>query len=75
MSEYVCNTCGASAYYDGRCGDGPVLTCNCRNRGRTVNEGNRGSYRDTDARAVPSDDQSGSGMTDAEREYWENDRR
>jgi hypothetical protein len=21
--------CGASAYYDGRCGDGPILMCGC----------------------------------------------
>lgn len=29
MSRYHCSHCGASAYYDGRCGDGPVLTCGC----------------------------------------------
>ncbi len=29
MSDYECSTCGSSAYYDGRCGDGPILMCNC----------------------------------------------
>jgi hypothetical protein len=27
--DYVCSTCGASAYYDGRMGDGPILMCGC----------------------------------------------
>lgn len=29
MSQYKCNLCGAGAYYDGRCGDGPILMCGC----------------------------------------------
>lgn len=33
MSEYVCSRCGASCYYDGRCGDGPILTCGCDSEG------------------------------------------
>ena len=28
-SKYVCSTCGQQCYYDGRCGDGPITTCNC----------------------------------------------
>lgn len=27
--SYVCSVCGAAAAYDGRCGDGPYLTCEC----------------------------------------------
>jgi hypothetical protein len=57
MSNYVCSKCGAAAYYDGRCGDGPVLICECRNRGRWINDG-RGGYRDNDAQPVESDTQS-----------------
>lgn len=26
---FRCNKCGATAYYDGRCGDGPILMCGC----------------------------------------------
>ena len=29
MSTYVCSLCGAGAYHDGRCGDGPILMCGC----------------------------------------------
>jgi hypothetical protein len=35
MSNYVCSYCGAAAYYDGRCGDGPVLMCGCDKRRRS----------------------------------------
>jgi hypothetical protein len=45
MSNYVCSSCGAAAYYDGRCGDGPVLMCGCDKRGRRwVNDGRGGYY-------------------------------
>jgi hypothetical protein len=27
MTNFVCSYCGAEAYYDGRCGDGPILVC------------------------------------------------
>lgn len=27
MTTYVCSACGKEAYYDGRCGDGPILMC------------------------------------------------
>jgi hypothetical protein len=53
MNNYVCSNCGASCYYDGRCGDGPVLQCDCRNRGRWVDEGSRGGYFQTDNNARP----------------------
>jgi len=43
MSEWVCSVCGEAAYYDGRCGDGPVLVCGC-DKGEWVDEGNRGGY-------------------------------
>lgn len=58
MSDYVCSNCGAAAYYDGRCGDGPVLLCGCDERGgRWVNDG-RGGYHTNplDAKAVESSD-------------------
>lgn len=31
--RYVCSQCGVECIYDGRCGDGPVLVCDCRNIG------------------------------------------
>lgn len=43
MSNYVCSVCGAAAYYDGRCGDGPVLLCKC-DEGQWVNDGRGGYY-------------------------------
>ncbi len=54
MSDYVCSNCGAAAYYDGRCGDGPVLTCGCDKRGRRrVDEGSRGSWYTNPSGAQP----------------------
>lgn len=52
MDSYVCSRCGAGAYYDGRCGDGPVLMCGC-DQGRWIDDG-RGGYYDnpTGASAV-----------------------
>jgi hypothetical protein len=45
MSSYCCSNCGAAAYYDGRCGDGPILMCGCDKRGRRwVNDGRGGYY-------------------------------
>lgn len=43
MDQYICSVCGAPAYYDGRCGDGPVLICGC-DQGEWVDEGSRGGY-------------------------------
>ena len=69
MSNYVCSHCGAAAYYDGRCGDGPVLMCGC-DKGRWINDG-RGGYYDNprNAQAVESEGSSDWDHT------WDNDRR
>lgn len=37
---WSCSQCGTGCYYDGRCGDGPVLTCDC-------NKGTEGWYMDS----------------------------
>lgn len=42
--SYVCSNCGAPAYNDGRCGDGPVLICNCVKKGKFINDGRGGYY-------------------------------
>lgn len=70
MSNYVCSNCGEAAYYDGRCGDGPVLTCNCVKRGRWINDG-RGGYMvyRNDPKAVDSE------YYESWDNPWENDRR
>jgi hypothetical protein len=49
---YVCSVCGESAYYDGRCGDGPILTCECDQSGRWVEDG-RGGYYENSKNAQP----------------------
>lgn len=60
MSQYSCSVCGAEAYYDGRCGDGPVLTCGCNRRGRRyVDEGSRGGYYTNPSRAEPVEEYEG----------------
>jgi hypothetical protein len=70
MSNYVCSHCGAAAYYDGRCGDGPVLMCGC-DKGRWVNDGRGGYYTNPrNAQAVESENYS-----DPDYDAWENDRR
>ncbi len=33
LHNYVCSQCGAAASYDGRCGDGPYLTCGHESKG------------------------------------------
>lgn len=54
QSEWSCSHCGAAAYFDGRCGDGPVLLCNC-DKGEWVDEGSRGGYYyPTGAKAIKS---------------------
>lgn len=50
MSRYVCSYCGAEAYYDGRCGDGPVLVCGHESTG----DWDQGTYRE--GRGKPVDD-------------------
>ena len=56
MSDYVCSECGAAAYYDGRCGDGPILMCGCDQRGQAVEDSRGGSvdvyYPEATAKAV-----------------------
>lgn len=42
MEEYVCSQCGKPAYYDGRCGDGPILMCNCAKKGPYYYDGRCG---------------------------------
>lgn len=72
MSNYVCSNCGAQAYYDGRCGDGPILMCGCDKRGRRwVNDG-RGGYYTNPSGAEPVEGESYQGDHDP---YWDNDRR
>ncbi len=51
MENYVCSVCGAAAYYDGRCGDGPILMCGC-DKGQWINDG-RGGYFDNPRNAQP----------------------
>lgn len=72
MSSYSCSNCGASAYYDGRCGDGPILMCGCDKRGaRWINDGRGGYYTNpSGAEPVPSDNNPA-----AHDPYWDNDRR
>ena len=57
MSNYSCSICGKEAYYDGRCGDGPILMCGCDKRGqRWVNDGRGGYYTNpSGAEPVQSD--------------------
>jgi hypothetical protein len=51
---YVCSACGAAAYYDGRCGDGPILMCGCDKRGgRWVNDSHGGGYHTNPSGARP----------------------
>ena len=43
--NYICSNCGAPAHFDGRCGDGPVLVCECRNLGKQVDDGRGGWWQ------------------------------
>lgn len=53
MSNYSCSNCGAAAYYDGRCGDGPVLVCGCDKRGRRWVPDRGGGYYTNPSGAEP----------------------
>lgn len=53
MSSYMCSNCGAAAYYDGRCGDGPVLVCGCDKRGRRWVADRCGGYYTNPTNARP----------------------
>lgn len=44
MENYVCSNCGYACYYDGRCGDGPVLNCACTKQARWIDDGRGGYY-------------------------------
>ncbi len=48
---WICSVCGEEAYYDGRCGDGPVLLCDC-DKGTWIDDG-RGGYYDNPTGAKP----------------------
>jgi hypothetical protein len=50
-NDYVCRHCGKPAYYDGRMGDGPILTCGC-DKGQWINDG-RGGFYDNPTGAKP----------------------
>ncbi len=56
VQRYVCGECGAPAYYDGRCGDGPVLTCGCDQEGVEYYDGRCGDgpYIVSHAKPVPA---------------------
>jgi len=70
MSSYVCSNCGAAAYYDGRCGDGPVLMCGCDKRGRRkVNEGSRGVWYTNPSGAHPVEGDTYQGDYDDDFNY------
>jgi hypothetical protein len=45
MATYACNECGALAYFDGRCGDGPVLLCGCDRKGPVAYDSRIGGGR------------------------------
>jgi hypothetical protein len=53
--SYCCSVCGAAAFHDGRCGDGPVLVCGC-DSGPWVND-RLGGYQSnpTGAQAIKDD--------------------
>ena len=40
--RYKCSQCGADTYYDGRCGDPPILICGCDEIGPTYYDGRCG---------------------------------
>ncbi len=72
MSNYVCSHCGAEAYYDGRCGDGPVLMCGCDKRGRRWVDDGRGGYYTNPSGAAPVEGES---YDNPDYDTWANDRR
>lgn len=54
--RYVCSHCGSGAYYDGRCGDGPVLVCGCDRKRRVTDRFGTAYIPTTDAKPIPEDD-------------------
>ena len=67
MYKRQCSHCGKLAYYDGRMGDGPILTCSC-DKGRWINDG-RGGYESNPRNAQPV---KYSGWDDDD--FWSGDR-
>lgn len=55
-AKYVCSYCGAAAYYDGRCGDGPVLVCGCDRVRRLKDRIGHADIPTTGARAIPAEE-------------------
>ena len=57
MSQnWACSRCGQFAYYDGRCGDGPVLLCGCDEIGPVMEDTRGGSLTRVamnDAKPIP----------------------
>lgn len=55
LNNYVCSNCGQGCHYDGRCGDGPILYCECSRKGTWRDDG-RGGYEiyPNDAHPIPS---------------------
>ncbi len=51
--KYTCSDCGSEALYDGRCGDGPVLVCDCRKKGHYA----YGVFVTT-AKPIPADEEA-----------------
>lgn len=56
-SNWACSRCGEWAYFDGRCGDGPVLLCGCDQLGPAVADSRMGSvdyyYPESNAKPIP----------------------
>lgn len=59
MAGYTCSICGAGAYYDGRCGDGPVLTCGCDRIGSQYVKDRMDGYYTNPTGAKPVRDEGG----------------
>ena len=51
MEEWFCSVCGTRAYFDGRCGDGPILVCGC-DQGKLIKD-RIGEYYDNPTGAKP----------------------
>lgn len=52
---YVCSYCGEKAFFDGRCGDGPVLLCGHGDTG----DWDRGTYQQGSGRPIRASEYKG----------------